>query len=359
MLPAMGSSRPASSLTSVDLPLPLAPSRAMRSSHVELQSRGAAAPACPARSRRLRRRARSAAGPAARAREIEARHLLLGHRRDGFHALAAPSGGFAPGAPCWPWRGSGRRRPGCACAPPSGAAEAPADARAARAACARSGRSRRYRARACRHRDGGFGAPPCSGGRGRGSPGAAYADSSRDTPSSQSVASRSRWLVGSSRSRRSGAANRTAASATRMRQPPEKSRKRPLLCCLVEAEARRGCAARAAAHGGPRCRRGDGGCRRCAGGRSRSRPRPAGRRAPYRPRGRYRGGSRESPAPPGPSMPRRRPAESWISPPSGWSAPAISLSSVDLPRPLRPTRPTRALRNEELARSNSVRPPTR
>ena len=39
------------------------------------------------------------------------------------------------------------------------------------------------------------------------------------------VASRSRWLVGSSSSRRSGLANKAVARATRMRQPPEKESK--------------------------------------------------------------------------------------------------------------------------------------
>ena len=44
-------------------------------------------------------------------------------------------------------------------------------------------------------------------------------------------------MVGSSSSSRSGSENSTAASATRMRQPPENSDKRPVLRLLVEAEA--------------------------------------------------------------------------------------------------------------------------
>src|SRR5271167_679243 len=55
--------------------------------------------------------------------------------------------------------------------------------------------------------------------------------------SSHIVASRSRWLVGSSSSSRSGLANSAVASATRMRQPPEKEATGRGLGGLVEAEA--------------------------------------------------------------------------------------------------------------------------
>ena len=56
--------------------------------------------------------------------------------------------------------------------------------------------------------------------------------------SSHNVASRSRWLVGSSRSSISGAENSTAASATRIRQPPGKTVHRPRLRLGHESEAR-------------------------------------------------------------------------------------------------------------------------
>ena len=87
-------------------------------------------------------------------------------------------------------------------------------------------------------------------GRGRRSPRTARSSSPRSCEtssaapgkrasqvSSHSVASRSRWLVGSSSSSRSGAANSAVASATRMRQPPENSSTGRGLGGLVEAQA--------------------------------------------------------------------------------------------------------------------------
>ena len=52
---------------------------------------------------------------------------------------------------------------------------------------------------------------------------------------SQSVAGRSRWLVGSSRSKRPGRRKSACASAARMRQPPE-SVDKGASCALVEPE---------------------------------------------------------------------------------------------------------------------------
>ncbi len=54
--------------------------------------------------------------------------------------------------------------------------------------------------------------------------------------SSHTHASRSRWLVGSSRTSRHGSTNSARARAMRMRQPPEKSR--VFLACMVLVKPR-------------------------------------------------------------------------------------------------------------------------
>ena len=169
--------------------------------------------------------------------------------------------------------------------------------------------------------------------------------------SSQTSASRSRWLVGSSSSSRSLGHISARASCRRMRQPPEKL----LTGCvqLVRLEAQAQDQRLRARHGvvlagvgqvgvGVGQRHADVVRRR---GRRRGRPRPA--RAPRA-------------APPGAC---RRPARSrWPtpsvsgmfcatcamrhcggtekSPPSSCSVPLNSANRVDLPAPLRPTRPT-------------------
>ena len=73
--------------------------------------------------------------------------------------------------------------------------------------------------------------------------------------SSHSVASRSRWLVGSSSSSRSGAANSAVARATRMRQPPENSSTGRACAASSKPRPARMAAARAGAASAPIARR--------------------------------------------------------------------------------------------------------
>ena len=79
--------------------------------------------------------------------------------------------------------------------------------------------------------------------------------SGRARISSQSDASRSRWLVGSSSRSRSGLANSAVASATRMRQPPENSCTGRACAASSKPRPARMAAARAGAASAPIARR--------------------------------------------------------------------------------------------------------
>ena len=130
--------------------------------------------------------------------------LGLGGARLGARGAATRS----RGAPCWratPGRRPGRagtRRggPGTRCTGPS--------------VCEEAVRDRRGSARAC-------GWPRARGSSGRGSRRGQARARSASTPSSQRMPSTSRWLVGSSISRMSGAAASSRAMASRFCQPPE------------------------------------------------------------------------------------------------------------------------------------------
>ena len=167
-------------------------------------------------------------------------------------------------------------------------------------------------------------------------------------------------MVGSSSSSRSGSANRIAASATRIRQPPDRSRDRPALHRLVEAEPGQD------ARGPARRRMGVdldepgldlGGAQRLGPGL------PLGEQARRARVGGEHRLQRRSPSPPGASCarnPMRCPRGNSIDPPSGCRAPRIRSSKVDLPAPLRPTSPT-LLPSAicALAWSSKIRPPMR
>ena len=175
----------------------------------------------------------------------------------------------------------------------------------------------------------------------------------RRCSSSHSSASRSRWLVGSSRSSRSGSAMTRRASDARVCSPPDSadgglahsSRVKPETGQRARRRAGRGCSRR-----GPRT---GAGARRRRGSATRPSRSMRGQRA--RPSG--RGGRRRSgPPSAGPatamnasskwaswaSSPRVRPRLRWTSPRSGSSRPAASRSSVVLPAPFGPTRPIRS-----------------
>ena len=88
---------------------------------------------------------------------------------------------------------------------------------------------------------------PRRGTRGRARPGSACRDSAASQPSSQTTASRSRWLVGSSSSSRSERHISVRARFRRMRQPPENAADAAREVVLGEAEPveqRRGARAR-------------------------------------------------------------------------------------------------------------------
>ena len=158
-------------------------------------------------------------------------------------------------------------------------------------------------------------------------------------PSSQSVASRSRWLVGSSSSSRSGLANSAVASATRIRQPPENVRPG------APAPRRRSPVPRGSPRRGRAPRR-----RRWRAAAHASRRAGAATAVSASASSARRSGSPCSTvssrlaSPEGASCftsASRARAASRISPPSSGRSPAIARSRVDLPAPLRPTRPMR------------------
>ena len=149
-------------------------------------------------------------------------------------------------------------------------------------------------------------------------------------------------MVGSSSSRRSGAANRIAASATRMRQPPENSAHGRSCVFGREAQTRQNGRPRAPAPNRRRSHRAAHGCRPACGRRVscfglRQKLRALGIGGQHRieqavrAAGRFLRHRADAPARGLGDLaeiglePRRR----------------ISLSSVDLPAPLRPTRPMR------------------
>ena len=145
-------------------------------------------------------------------------------------------------------------------------------------------------------------------------------------------------MVGSSSSSRSGSANSIAASATRMRQPPENSEQGR--CCSSSKPSRRGCGrARRrrmrADVGEPRVDLGDAVrvVRGLGFGEQRARSPSARSTTSIR----LSGPSGASCA----SRPMRVRCGTTMSPCSGAISPAMARNSVVLPAPLRPTRPTR------------------
>ena len=176
-------------------------------------------------------------------------------------------------------------------------------------------------------------------------------------PSSHIVASKSRWLVGSSRSRRSGLANSAVASATRMRQPPENEFTGRAWAASSKPSPARMVAARAGAESAPMERKRS--CTspsRCGSAISNSANRERRSSSPCSTI------SSSDRSPDGASCftcaMRAREARR-ISPPSGVSPPEIAFSSVDLPAPLRPTRPIRRPGSTVRSASSSRRRPPR
>ena len=148
-------------------------------------------------------------------------------------------------------------------------------------------------------------------------------------------------MVGSSSSSRSGSANSTAASATRMRQPPENSEQGRCWSAMAKPSPA-GSRRRGPAPSARRYRRAASGSRRCGAGRARFRLRPA---AAVRSRcGRSTTSIRLS-GPSGASCarrPMRLRGGQLNSAVLGGISPVMTRNSVVLPVPLRPTRPTRA-----------------
>ncbi len=186
-------------------------------------------------------------------------------------------------------------------------------------------------------------------------------------PSSHIVASRSRWLVGSSSSSSSGSRNRARASATRMRQPPEYSPTGRACAAASKPRPSRMAAARAGALSAwMAISRSWISAKRCGSGWPSASASSAARSvsAARTVSSRLMGPAGASCA----TWPMRARAARRISPPSGWMSPpfpappavTIARSSVDLPAPLRPTRPTlRPGSTTRPAWSSSVRPAMR
>ena len=178
-------------------------------------------------------------------------------------------------------------------------------------------------------------------------------------PSSQSVASKSRWFVGSSNNNKSGSRNKARAKATRMRHPPENSAKGRACAAASKPSPESTAAARAGALSA-----------RIAislSWISATRPGSAAPSASVSNAARSvsaaKTASSRLAAPAGASCatwPMRARAESLISPPSGCNSPTMARSKVDLPAPLRPMRPIlRPTSTCRAAPSNKARPPRR
>ena len=153
--------------------------------------------------------------------------------------------------------------------------------------------------------------------------------------SSAWMRARSRWLVGSSSSSRSGSAIRARASRARRRQPPLSARSGR----SSNSAGAEKCASRAPA------------CQDCAARASGGRPR---RTASSRERSSQASGNSCA------TKPRRSPRARWISPDMASCVPARKRSRLDLPAPLpaiSPSRSPAAMRKDRSSKSGGMARP--